>query len=296
MSKKEQEKEQKLKWYDNGDTVTSAIIGIILAIIICSQSLANGEFTLALFSSVINHNSIYLLVLIYFILIKFSVGKKYFNYLNVFLIFIYFIAAVTSLLTVIQSFSLTPALTFIMNFIVLLYLIHTLFRDTVIWTDFHLSKSPFNELTNEWFFYAMFVVSIILLAVNLISTVVVSGVVVAVLDTIYFILFGRYIYLYREFLDRKKIHIDNEGNFDEVRGKVQEVLDKTDIDDKIVEGYKGVKEKVTTFVEENKLDEKAKNMKDKIVETSNDVGNKVKEAISTKTEEKKKKTTKKGDQ
>jgi hypothetical protein len=293
MSKKE--KIQKKKWYDDGDTVTSAIIGIIIAVIICSQSLANGELSFALFSSVINHNSIYLLVLIYFILIKFSVGKKYFNYFNIFLIFIYFIATLTSLLTVIQSFSLTPALTFIMNFIVLLYLTHTLFRDTVIWTDFHLSKSPFNELTNEWFFYAMFVISIILLAVNLISTVVVSGVVVAVLDTIYYILFGRYIFLYREFLDRKKIHVDNEGNFDEVRGKVQEVLDKTDIDDKIVEGYKDVKEKVTSFVEENKLDEKAKNVKNKIVETSNDVGNRVKDAISTKKVEKKK-TTKKGDQ
>jgi len=293
MSKKENEKE--LKWYNNADTVTSAILGIILAVIICSQSLANGELSFALFSSVINHNSIYLLIFIYFILLKFPVGKKNFNYLNVFLIFIYFIATLTSLLTVVQSFSLTPALTFIMNLIVLLYLIHTMFRDTVIWKDFHLSKSPFNELTNEWFFYAMFVVSIILLAVNLISTVVVSGVVVAVLDTIYYILLGRYIYLYREYLDHKKLDINNEGNFDEVRGKVQEVLDKTDIDDKIIEGYKGAKEKVTTFVEENKLDEKAKKVKDKIIETSIDAGDKVKDALLTKNEEKKKKTTKKGD-
>lgn len=291
---KSKEKEKELKWYDNAETVTSAIIGIIIAVIICSQSLANGELSFAFFSSVINHNSIYLLVLIYFILIKFSVGKKYFNYLNVFLIFIYFIATITSLLTVVQSFSLTPALTFIMNFIVLLYLTHTMFRDTIIWKDFHLSKSPFNELTNEWYFYAMFVVSIILLAVNLISTVVVSGVVVAVFDTIYYILFGRYIYLYREYLDHKKIDIDNEGNFNEVRGKVKEVLDKTDIDDKIVEGYKGVKTKVDAFVEENKLDEKARNVKNKIVDASNDVV----DAISTKVEEKKKtkKTTKKGDQ
>ena len=290
MSKNKREKVE--KWYDNGSTVTSTIIGVILAIIICSQSFANGEFTLALFSSVINHNSIYLLIVIYFILLKFPVGKKYFNYLNIFLMFIYFIATITSLLTVVQSFSLIPALSFILNLIILLYLIHTLFRDTVIWKDFHLSSSPFNELTNEWFFYAIFVVSIIILAVNLISTVVVSGVVIAILDTVYYILFGRYVYLYREYLDHKKIDVDNEGNFDEVRGKVQVVLDKTDIDDKIVEHYHNAKKTVTNFVEENKLDEKAKAVKDKIVETSSDVEKKVKDVL---TEKPKKKDSKKGE-
>ena len=189
-------------------------------------------------------------------------------------------------------------MSFILNLIILLYLIHTLFRDTVIWKDFHLSKSPFNELTNEWFFYAIFAVSIILLAVNLISTVVVSGVVIAILDTIYTILLGRYIFLYREYLDHKKIDIDNEGNFDEVRGRVQVVLDKTDIDEKVVEHYQNAKEKVSTFVEENQLDVKAKTVKDKIVETSADVEKKVKDVFTAPVEEEKKpkkKATKKGD-
>ena len=231
MSKKE--KQKTVKWYNKGESVTNAIIGVILAIIICSQSFANGEFSIALFSSVINHNSIYLLVLVYFILLKLSVGKKYFNYLNVFLVFIYSIATFTSLLTVIQSFSLTQMLTFLMNFLLLLYMIHTLFRDSTIWKDFRLSASPFNELTNEWFYHSMIIISIILLIVNLISTVVVSGVVIAILDTIYYVLFGRYIFLYREYLDHKQLDSDNEGNFDEVREKVQVVLDKTEIDDKI---------------------------------------------------------------
>ena len=287
--------EKKLKWYDSGEFVTNAIIGIILFMIVCSQSFANGELSFALFSSVINHNSIFLLVLIYFILLKFSPGKKYFNYLNVFLVFIYFIATITSMLTVIQSFSLTPALSFILNVVLLLYLIHTLFRDSVIWKDFHLANSPFNELTNEWFFYAMVVISIFLLAVNLISTVVIRGVIISILDTIYYILFGRYIYLYREYLDQKKLDSNNAGNFDEVREKVQEVLDKTDIDEKIVNGVRDVKEKVNSFVVENHIDEKAKEVKNKITDVSTNLSEKVKDKKDEKKKSNKKSASKKGE-
>ena len=74
--------ENELKWYMNGKRVTNYILIVILAIILCSQSFANSTLSLALFTSVINHNSVYLLVFVYFILIQFSFGKKYFNYLN----------------------------------------------------------------------------------------------------------------------------------------------------------------------------------------------------------------------
>ena len=89
MEKKNNSKE--LNWYDSGNVITSLIIGIILLVIVCSQSFAvSGKSSLALFGSVINHNSIYLLVLVYFIALKTKEGKRYFNYLNVVLIFIYF--------------------------------------------------------------------------------------------------------------------------------------------------------------------------------------------------------------
>ncbi len=238
-----EEKQNSLKWYDNGGVITSLIIATILTIIIISQSFANGE-GFEFFSSVINHNSIYLLVLVYFILLKFPIGKKYFNYLNIFLVFVYGIAMVTSFLTVIQSFALTPIFNFILNFIFVLYLIHTLFRDTRIWKEFHLNLSPFNELSNDWFFYSILVITVFYLSTNLISTVVVSGVIISILDAVYYMLFGRYLFLYREYLDQKELDSHNKGNFDGVREKVQEVLDKTEIDDKIVDKVEKVKKKV----------------------------------------------------
>lgn len=232
------------KWYDNGYIITSSIIAVIFLIIISSQSFANGELSFAFFSSVINYNSIYLLVLVYFLLLSFPFGKKYFNYLNIFLMFIYFILSVTSFLSVVQSFSLTAVLKFILVFFLFIYMSHVLLRGTRFWKEFHLSSSPFNELTNDGAFYAIVVISVFLLAVNLINTVVIRGVVIAILDTFYYLLLGRYIYLYREYLDHEKIDTNNEGNFNEVRGKVKEVLDKTEIDDVIVDGFKEVKETI----------------------------------------------------
>ncbi|MBQ9018903.1 MAG: hypothetical protein IJ097_01150 [Bacilli bacterium] len=294
------------KWYNSAKKITNLIIGLILLIIICNQSFAFGKNgSLELFTSIINHNTIYLFVLIYFILLKIYVGKRYFNYLSVFLIFIYFITTITSLLTLIQVFSLNSVLDFILNSLLLIYLVHVLLRDTRVWREFYLSSSPFNELTNDFIFYSIVVVSIFLLAVNLINTVVISGVIISVLDTIFKILFSRYIYLYRDYLDKKKINIDNTGNFDVVRDKVQDVLDKTDIDEKIVAKTKEVKKKVDSYVKDKKIDKKVEKIKDKVVDTTKEIENKVNDIVvdtkkeinkkSSKKSTTKKKSTKKGD-
>lgn len=284
---------KKVKWYDNGEILTSIILGIITLIVICSQGLANGQLSFAFFSSVINHNSIFILVFVYFAFLKFDFGKKYFNYLNIVLVFLYFLTTITSLLTVIQSFSLTTVLSFVLNLFFLIYLSHTLFRDTIIWKDYHLSASPFNELTNEWFFYTILVVAVLSLAVDLISTVEIDGVIISFLDAVYYGLFARYIYLYREYLDAKKLDSNNSGNFDEVREKVQEVLDKTEIDDKIVDSIKNVHEKVDNFIKDKEIDEKVENIKEEITKTSNEVMSTIDEKVK---KNKKSTKTKKGEE
>ena len=244
------DKDKKIKWYESGNFITTLIIIMILATIFCSQSFAViGGSSFSIFSSVINHNSLYLVALVYFVLLKTKAGKIYFNYLNAFLIFFYFISTIGSFLTLIQSFSLNTVLGFLRDILLLVYLCHTMFRDTRVWHDLNLGKSPFNEIKNDNYYYALVVLVVFHLAVNLISTVVVSGLFVSILDALYLLLFGRYIYLYRDFLDYHKIDFYNEGNFDEMKESIvsgiQEVLDKTEIDDKVVEVTKKVKKKVT---------------------------------------------------
>ena len=237
-------KKEKLKWYDSGYTIVSLIIVTILGTIICSQSFAIiSSSDLSVFTSVINHNSSYLFALIYFVALMTNKGKKYFNYLNVILIFIYLISAVTSLLTLLQSFSLNTIFIFVESIIILLYLIHTMLRDTRLWDELHLSKSPFNEISNDGYYYAIVVVVVFGLVINLISTVVISGLFVTLLDAAYVLLLGRYIYLYREYLDKNKLDSDNEGNFDEIKKDIKEVLDKTDFDEKIQDAVSKVKTK-----------------------------------------------------
>ena len=238
---------EKEKWYNNGSIITTLIIVVIFAIILASQSFAIGTtFSLTLLGSVINHNSTYLFVLMYFILLKFSFGKKYFNYLSLILIFLYGISTITSLLTLVGAFSLDTVLEFAINFTICAYLIHTMLRGTILWKEFRLGNSPFNEFTNDGSFYIVIVLSVFLLIVKLISTVELKGVCISILDCIYVILLGKYIFLYRKYLDQEKIDFINEGNFDEVRkvvddsievvkDKTEELLDKTDIDEKLIE-------------------------------------------------------------
>ena len=258
--------DKKKKWYDEANTITSMIIGTIVLIIVFSQSFALGRNgSLELFTSIINHNSVYLFILIYFILIKFYVGKRYFNYLSVLLIFIYFITTCTSFLTFVQAFNLNSTLDFILNILLLVYLLHTLMRDTRIWREFYLSKSPFNELPNEFMFYSIIVLDIILLAVNLINTIVISGVIISILDAIYIMLLARYIYLYRVFLDKKKIDTGDTMNLDEIKKTIKE------IDKNVSKTVDDIGKNINDYVVENGIDKKI----DKAVEATKDAGKEI---------------------
>lgn len=278
------EKNKKVEWYNNGNVITSLIIGTILFIIICSQSFVTTHgSSIELFSSIINHNSIYLFILVYFVFLKLRIGKKYFNYSNILLVFIYLLTTLTSLLTVIQSFSLNTTIDFIINILLLGYLFHTMFRDTSLWKGLHINKSPFNEIDNEFSYYSILVISVIYLVVNLISTVVISGVVIALLDTIYYILFGRYIYLYRDYLDKKKIGVKGLGNFDEIR-------------EKITDTTKSVEKEISDFVKEKEIDKKIDEIGEKITDTTKEVTKEVKKTVKKVEKDiENKKTTKKGD-
>lgn len=307
-----EEKNKNIKWYDSGNMITNLILLTIFLIIVVSQSFAiNGESSLALFSSVINHNTIYLLVFVYFLCLKFKFGKKYFDYMNLILVFIYFISTFTSFLTIVQSFSLSTVLNFIVNFIIVVYLIHTMFRDTGYWKEYKLGNSPFNELTNEWYFYSVLVLGVFSLCVSLISTVEVSGVVLSLLDFIYVCLFGRYIYLYREYLDKKKINSNNKGTFDEIKNEIKTSFEdfsekinteveniKSDetikeVSSKIQEVESNVKDKIDDFVEENEIDKKINDLGEKVVSKTEKVLDKVNESINDSEKEFKKKKKKK---
>lgn len=267
-----------VKWYDNAGLISTLIIVVILMMLISSQSFAVvGDSSFRLFSSVINHNTSYLLILVYFVAIRTSFGKKYFNYFNVFLIFIYLLLSITSFLTVIQSFSLNTIFIFVENIVLLVYLFHTMFRDTRTWKEFKLGDSPFNEIPNDYYFTTLLALITFTLIVNLISTVVISGLVVSIFDAIYIVLFSRYIYLYREYLDENKLDVNNDGNFDSIKETLNQDIEE--IKQTISDVKDNIKDKTDDFIDKHDIDEKIDDAKDKIKETSETIKKKTDELI-----------------
>lgn len=221
-----EEKKNNELWYDNPSIVTWLIILIISIIILSSQSFSinSNVDTLRMFQDVLNHNITYMIALVYFVSLKTKFGKKYFDYINLVMIVVFFILFVTSILTVFQSFNLATLLSLAIHTLLVVYFFHVFMRGTRFWKEFSLDKSPFNELSNEWFFWALVIIEVVLFSVNLITTATFNGTVLATFDCIYIILFSRYIYLYGVYLDSKKINVKNTGNFDEYREKVSEVV------------------------------------------------------------------------
>lgn len=270
-----EEKKDNELWYDNPSIVTWLIILIISIIILSSQSFSinSNVDTLRMFQDVLNHNITYMIALVYFVSLKTKFGKKYFDYINLVMIVVFFILFVTSILTVFQSFNLATLLSLAIHTLLVVYFFHVFMRGTRFWKEFSLDKSPFNELSNEWFFWALVIIEVVLFSVNLITTATFNGTVLATFDCIYIILFSRYIYLYGVYLDSKKINVKNTGNFDEYREKVSEVVsdlgkkseaiveDMTSKDDK--KSNDGEKSSDTTHKNKDEDKTKKNNKKDK---------------------------------
>lgn len=206
---KENQKNTKLKvveWYDNPNLITTLSIISLALIIILSQSFAvkNNIGSDAILRNLLNHNSIYLVGLLYFIPLKTRLGKKYFNFFNLFLIIIYAIFAITSILTIIQSLSLTSLITLGLHLVFFIYMIHSLLYHTRLWIEFKLEKSSFNDIGNVNYFYTIVILAVTLLTIDLIQATSFDGAVISMLVTVYTILFARYIYLYWDHVTTKK--------------------------------------------------------------------------------------------
>ena len=258
-----EKKQVEVEWYDNPGIITNIIIALIAIIIILSQSFAinNNLSTQAILSSIINHNSVYLIVLVYFVALKTRVGKRYFDFLNVFLVLLYFITSITSILTLFQSFSLETFVGCLLHLTLFIYLFHILFRRTRVWKEFHLNRSPFNEIKNDAYFYAIFVFTVFILAIDLIATTTPDGTILACLDAFFMGMFARYIYLYGCFVDNKEKKINPTTSVDEIKEKVEEVKDKLDevvddIKDTVGDTVDSVMKEVDHLANDDSRDEK----------------------------------------
>jgi len=278
-----EDKKKEMSWYDNPGLICNIILFVLFLIIISSQSLGvKSELSMSdLFSNILNLNTTYLIVLLYFVIIKFKYGKRYFSFFNIILLILYFIVSVTSFLSIFQSFQIVTFLMLLINIVIFIQIFHTILRDTRVWKEFHLDRSPFNEIKGNGYFYAIFTLCILYLLINLITINVdqFSGVVITLLVSVFYILFSRYFLLYGNYLDEKKVNSTNIGNFDEIKksvdGTVEKVKDSIDT------------EKIEEFG--SKVEKSIDDAVDKISDTTREIVKDVKTDIETKKKKKAKK-------
>ena len=199
-------------FFDSPSMITYILIGLLVVLIILSQSFAIQSHMAAgdIFRSIINHNSIYLVSLIYFILIRVKFGKKYFDYLNVVMFVFYLLTTFASLFTIFQSFGFDSILNLAFNVLITLYFGYSFFTSTVIGKDLRLSDSPLAEINNGQYYYLLIGIIAISLIVSLVSVNSFEDVVVYLLEAIYQFMFVRYIYLYKEYIERKELEASKE--------------------------------------------------------------------------------------
>ncbi len=226
-------KSKEKDFFDSPSMITYILIGLLVVLIILSQSFAIQSHMAAgdIFRSIINHNSIYLVSLIYFILIRVKFGKKYFDYLNVIMFVFYLLTAFASLFTIFQSFGFDSILNLAFNVLITLYFGYSFFTSTVIGKDLRLSDSPLAEINNGQYYYLLIGIIAISLIVSLVSVNSFEDVVVYLLEAIYQFMFVRYIYLYKEYIERKELEAFKEKEKKEE--KVEEVKE-----DKIIKEEK----------------------------------------------------------
>lgn len=192
-------------WFDSPRLVTYVIIGLLVVLIILSQSFAiNSQLgTTDIIRSILNHNSIYVLTLIYFALLHFKVGKKYFDHLNIIMLILFGLITLASMFTVFQSFGLASLLQLGINILFTVYFLYAFISNTVIGRELHLSTSVIVELKNEQYFYLITTLLVIHLVVALINSTSFESIVISLLEVLFYFLFARYISLYKEYDDMK---------------------------------------------------------------------------------------------
>ena len=168
---------------------------------------------------------------------------------------LYVLNTIASVFTIIQSFSLSSIFALVLNVLVLSYMCTTFLPETRIWNDFGLNKLSLQEIKNDWFFTSITVVGLLLMLVNLITVVNFYGIILTLFDTIYIILFARYIYLYKKYND--------DSSLNDVKEDKLISHDENSIVKKVVEDT-SLKEKDKTDSEEekNKKNSKKKKKKD----------------------------------
>lgn len=216
---------QEREWYYDANTITSLMIGIIVLLLISSQAFAirNQMGIEYMLRSLFNYNSFYLIFLAYFVLLKTKIGKRYFNIMNLVLLSLEILVLFGSAIDVIQFFSLSTIFALILNLILFIYMAYVYLKDTRIWNMFHLDALQIQIVKNSQFFITITSVSLIILLIELITSIEFDHVVLKMLECLFIVGYTRFLYLYQDYKEKKQEITEKEEN------RVEEVIEENKV-------------------------------------------------------------------
>ena len=149
------EKTKNVSWYNNPNILTNIILVTAIIIIAVSQAMAvkSNVSGILMLRNLLNHNLTYMAAIVYFIFLKTKVGRRNFSIMNVCYIMLYVVNTVASVFTIVQSFSLSSILAFVLNVLVLCYICVTFLPETRLWKDYSLGKLPLQEVNNDGYLF-----------------------------------------------------------------------------------------------------------------------------------------------
>ncbi len=204
--------EREKDWYDDPNILTTVMLFILGLILILSQTYAirNHLGLWYMIRSLINYSSVYVILLAYFILLKTKVGKRYFVIMNVILGGMFAILSLGSVFSMIQFFKLETIFSFLQNTCVFFYFVKVMGKDTNLYFKLGFSKIPFDKVTNDYYFYGISALYILGMVLSFVDKPPFDTFVLLLLQTIFFIGFVRYLYLYQEYLDERELDLQAE--------------------------------------------------------------------------------------
>ena len=110
-----EEKQEKTLWLNNPNTLSTLILLIIFLIFVSNQSYIASGNTKEIISNVVNNNTIFILVFIYFACLKFKFGKKNFKLTSLYVFLIIMLVTVIWQYSLLLLFFVAFAYSFLLN-------------------------------------------------------------------------------------------------------------------------------------------------------------------------------------
>lgn len=187
-----------IKWLNDPYSVTTILlIGLLVYMLfVIGYNYVSNLGLLDLIGS----SSLFLILTVYFVLLRMKFGKEYFSYMNLIVCILLGINIVGSFFNLLTTFNFTNIFDFIVDGLLFTYFLNSFFYKYVKKID------VLKKMNNKIVFYILSCVLIILyvlLIIKNITTLPIVQIIKYIFELVLLLFFSRYVYLYKQYKEMK---------------------------------------------------------------------------------------------